>query len=65
MMEAKVNHDTQFYRIKGAVGVQTSLPLTTSPLTFETVDEILEILLPACTKFSYLTQGFSKIDAKA
>ena len=40
-MEAKVNHDTQFYRIKGAVGVQTPLPLTPSPLTFETVDEIL------------------------
>ena len=44
MVEAKVNHDTQFYRIKGGVGVPL-LPLLPppppSPITFETVDEIL------------------------
>ena len=34
----KVNHDTQFYRIKGGVGVPPPPP---SPITFERVDEIL------------------------
>ena len=53
VVEAKVNHDTQFYTIKGRVGV-----LPPSSITFETVDEILWILLQAwpssVTKFSYL-----------
>ena len=42
--EAKVNHDTQFYKIKGRGGVP---PPPQSPMTFEMVDEILSILLPA------------------
>ena len=33
MVQAKVNHDTQFYRIKGGVGVPPPSPIT--------VDEIL------------------------
>ena len=33
VVEAKVNHDTQFYRIKGGVGVPPPSPIT--------VDEIL------------------------
>ena len=38
--EAKVNHDTQFYRIKGGDEV-SPLPPPQSPMTFERVDEIL------------------------
>ena len=34
----KVNHDTQYYRIKGGGGVP---PSPSSPMTFERVDEIL------------------------
>ena len=37
VVEAKVNHYTQFYRIKGGGGV----PPLQSPKTFERVDEIL------------------------
>ena len=40
-VEAKVNHDTQFYTIKGRVGVPPPPLLPPSPITFETVDEIL------------------------
>ena len=36
--EAKVNHDTQFYRRKGGGRVPPPRP---SPITFERVDEIL------------------------
>ena len=40
--EAKVNHDTQFYRIKGGVGVPLPPPPPPpSPMTFERVDQIL------------------------
>ena len=36
------NHDTQFYRIKGGVGVPPPPPPPPpSPITFEIVDEIL------------------------
>ena len=38
VVEAKVNHDTHFYRIKGGFRVP---PLTPSPITFETANEIL------------------------
>ena len=36
--EAKVNHDTQFYRIKSEVKAESP---PQSPMTFERVDEIL------------------------
>ena len=38
MVEAKVNHETQFYRIKDGVGVPPSSP--PSPITFQRVYEI-------------------------
>ena len=37
--EAKVNHDTQFYRIKGEAKAESPNP--PSPMTFERVDEML------------------------
>ena len=40
MAEAKGNHDTQFYRIKGGGAVPRLPP--PSPMTFERVDKIYE-----------------------
>ena len=39
--EAKINHDTQFYKIKGEGGGGVPPPPPQSPMTFERVDEIL------------------------
>ena len=51
MVEAKVNHETQFYRIKGEVGV----PPNPSPITFESRFVKFMNPAPSMTKYSYLT----------
>ena len=54
VVEAKVNHDTQFYRIKGGDEVSPLPPRPQSPMTFERVDEILWILLPAWQRAGFI-----------
>ena len=65
MVEAKVKHDTQFYGIKGGVGVPP-LPhyqqlLKEFMKCYESCSQHDQVQLPSSVTY----QGFSKIDAKA
>ena len=62
MLQAKVNHDTQFYRIKGGVGVSPSLSPHLKELMkfYESCSQDDQVQLP-----SLVTSGFYKIEANA
>ena len=57
MLQAKVNHDTQFYRIKGGVGVPPSPNLKELMKFYESCSQDDQVQLPSSvTKFSYQVQ---------